>query len=424
MTTLRTNLVPNPSSELAASLTAATSCTLARETVAGFAGSNVTKVTASGTAPAATTPPGISGAPVIGGRTYTASLYVRHAAAAGRQLAVQVIWYTSGAAVISTTPASYTTVPNTDAWTRLTTTAAAPANAAYAALRFAASSVVSGEVFRVDALMLEEAAAASAYFDGATATAGLKSYAWTGATHASASVERQATFTAAPLPTLGAVALALADAPPSWNAGLTALTRSIDGGPATAVRRQPGIDIGTFTSGAYTLTDYDVPASAAGKPITYTLTTAAGSITTAPVTFTPAASVLPWTFPEKVLPVPLITGFRHSRSTTDQVHNILGATNPAVTVGDGRPASGSMELWAPTLADALALETLLLLDTAAKGDVFLLRGPVGDPWRLFFKPTRVEVEPASWTAPAGSEGLRWTVRVEFTTMPEQTGPRG
>lgn len=421
MAITRTNRQRNPSSEVTGTLTQATTCTLARVAFTEI-GTYTQTITASGASPWAATPGGNSGLPVTAGETITSSVHVRHSAASARQMATQVMWYNAGGALLSTSTAAYVSVSAGSTLTRLSTTVVAPTNAAYAAQRVSITGAVSGEVFVADGWLFESGSALGTYFDGSTAASGATWYEWTGVAHSSTSVQHVAAFTATPDPARGAVTLRLVDAP---NGPVAGVNRFIDGGPAAAVRQQPGIGVGYAVSGEYTLTDFDVPPSANRKPIVYTITPAGGvALAAAAVTFTAAATVLPWTFPEKVLPVPLITGFRHSRSTTDQVHNILGATNPAVTVGDGRPASGSMELWAPTLADALALETLLLLDTAAKGDVFLLRGPVGDPWRLFFKPTRVEVEPASWMAPAGSEGLRWTVRVEFTAMPEQTGPRG
>ena len=114
--------------------------------------------------------PVTDGIPVTAGTTYTASVYSR-AQTTARQVAVDINWYNGAGTLLSTS--SGTAVSNavgalntSTTWsTRVTNSAAAPANAVYAGLTVRVLSPAAGEVHDFDAVQFEAAAAASNYRD-------------------------------------------------------------------------------------------------------------------------------------------------------------------------------------------------------------------------------------------------------------------
>jgi hypothetical protein len=186
----RTNLFTHPSAE-GVGITWTTSIgtlTVERTTEQAWVGTESYKFTSGTTTSVeATTPTGTNGFPVVGGKAYTVSLYTR-AATTARNIRSALHWYDAAGASISSSSQG-DTLNSTTEWTRETTTATAPANAAFAAVkvRVVTASAV-GEVHYFDGFLLEQASSAGTYFDGDTLTSGM-THAWTGTPHASKSTE-------------------------------------------------------------------------------------------------------------------------------------------------------------------------------------------------------------------------------------------
>lgn len=113
---------------------AATTGTLGRSTAQAAHGAASGTITTTGAGVnGATTPTGTSGLPVVAGKTYTALASFRLAAALTRTARLFVNWYTAAGSLISAT-ANADVAPTNSGWTQAAVTAAAPANAAFAAI--------------------------------------------------------------------------------------------------------------------------------------------------------------------------------------------------------------------------------------------------------------------------------------------------
>lgn len=136
---------------------------------------------------------GTSGIPVVAGTTYTLSAYFRAATAARRGF-VGIQWYNAAGTSISVSTTGMGADYTSTSWTRHAMTAVAPATAAFAQAYVGIDSDGAGnipplgEVHYVDSVLLEAAAAAGGFFDGASVLAGY-TYAWTGTANQSASTE-------------------------------------------------------------------------------------------------------------------------------------------------------------------------------------------------------------------------------------------
>jgi hypothetical protein len=189
--TTRTNLVLNPSFEVSTSLWGTTngSVTLARITTTSFSGSACLRITAGAA--------GANGAysadiAVTGGKDYAVSAYVK-AATTARSAYLQVYWYNASLTLVGTSTGT-TTTDSTSAWTRLTHNATAPSTATIMVVRVIFNSMAVSETQYVDAVMVEAGSAVGTYFDGSLASAGTKTYAWSGTAHASTSTESNTAF--------------------------------------------------------------------------------------------------------------------------------------------------------------------------------------------------------------------------------------
>lgn len=144
--------------------------------------------------------------PATAGKTYTISVYVRHTSG-GSKILCPKIGFTATNATTDQSPiggwvlGTNTTVASGLTWTRLTLTGTAPAGAAAMVVCFDVEpggvNWAAGNTLDHTALLVEEAAAAGTYFDGATADAPPIDFAWTGAANGSSST---ATDTRTPVP--------------------------------------------------------------------------------------------------------------------------------------------------------------------------------------------------------------------------------
>ena len=160
-TTTRTNLVTNPNFETNTTGWIAYFSTGTRDTTEFYSGTASYKIVASGAQPFFSAEVRSSVSPST---QYTLSFYIK--ATVGTPPAKATInWYTAGGAFISQTAGTSTTL--TSSWARRTVTGTAPANAAqaYSYVEITSGAVAGTTVF-VDAVMLEQASSALAYFDG------------------------------------------------------------------------------------------------------------------------------------------------------------------------------------------------------------------------------------------------------------------
>lgn len=145
--------------------------TLANSAAQVYAGTKSLLLTVGATATLGVTgATGTAASPVVAGRAYTGSLWVRPSAA--RQLRADILWYTAAGAFISASANTVTGVATT--WTRQSVTAVAPATAAFATVGFASTDATNADTFYLDGLRLAEGTGAG-------------SYRWTGAENASTS---------------------------------------------------------------------------------------------------------------------------------------------------------------------------------------------------------------------------------------------
>lgn len=163
---LRTNLVRNPSFEATTASWSITGGTLATSSV-GIAqrGEKSARLTATGGAQCSIASSSLTNTPVTAGSTYTLSAYFR-SAVTSRNCVVQVKWYDSSSALLSTSAGS-AVASTTTGWVRPTVTAAAPVGAVYAVLEAVVQgTLAASEVHYVDAVLFEVAGSAGTYFDG------------------------------------------------------------------------------------------------------------------------------------------------------------------------------------------------------------------------------------------------------------------
>lgn len=126
--------------------------------------------------------------PVTAALNYVASLYTR-AGSVGRTAKCSIYWYNASSAFLSQTD-SATAADDPASWIRKSAGAAAPAGATQARVVYTVTAVPRGEYHYIDAVMLEQAAALAAFFDGDFADTGTLQYDWTGTPYSSSSTEK------------------------------------------------------------------------------------------------------------------------------------------------------------------------------------------------------------------------------------------
>lgn len=131
-----------------------------------------------------------AGTPFTPGLTYTASIYTRPSKL--QSLALAFEWKNSSGGAISTAVGTVAVV-SAGVWSRVAVTALAPVGAVRAVVTLygqtGGASWLTGDTLDVDALLVEQGAESTAFFDGSTSAANGKAYRWTGATNNSTSQE-------------------------------------------------------------------------------------------------------------------------------------------------------------------------------------------------------------------------------------------
>jgi hypothetical protein len=178
------NLVPNPSAEVNIDgFNINSNATVARSTTQFLYGSASFEATATGGTMSVEWRADSGGTRIAAtaGTTYTFSVYCKLSSAYGWTPRLQITWVDAALSAISTADGSATSVGTS--WTRITITATAPANTAFARIVWRQDTTpTAGQIAYFDGVQLEAAGAASTYTDGS-----LDNCRWAGTAHASTS---------------------------------------------------------------------------------------------------------------------------------------------------------------------------------------------------------------------------------------------
>lgn len=167
----RLNYIKNPSFASVTTGWTATNGAITSSTTKHYIGTNSAKLVVGSSATVA----GISvtagttyGPAVTPGSSYAFSMYAIDVDTA-KSYKAQLLWYTSGGTLISTTSGDVTALSTTD-WTRLTVIGTAPATAAYVVPQVMSSSAFvsgdSGKIVYFDGALFEPGESVNPYFDG------------------------------------------------------------------------------------------------------------------------------------------------------------------------------------------------------------------------------------------------------------------
>lgn len=271
-TSVRTNLLPDPSFELGAGGFTGTNCSVAQvySSTIPLDGQFALKltVTATGTF-SINTASGTSGFPVTVGTSYAFQIATK-TATTSRGVTPTITWYNSSGTLLSTSSGTAVTDVSTG-YTVASLAAVAPTSAAYAALGVLYASSSSGEVHYVDCALFETSATINSWFDGSSVNAAGVVYAWTGSADASTSTATSyipslaLTTGLSPCPN---VTITITDVAPTTdnvcNVWVTA------DGERTAVRGAQGV----YINGSTVVYDYEVPL---GRTVQYDLEVTKGA---------------------------------------------------------------------------------------------------------------------------------------------------
>lgn len=204
------------------------------------------------------------------------------------------------------------------------------------------------------------------------------------------------TLTATALPTLAAVRLEILGAAD----GAVTLTRSDANGTAPVRLLEDQEPIG----GSLVVTDYE---PALTGTLTYSVTDSAAVTVsdTADLTGLVAHPVLVSPVrPQHRVDLVAVTDYSHSRESNATVHPIIERTDPIVIYGGLRTRQGTVNLYAPSYAEALAIE-----DVFDSGEVALLRQTDHDGMDAYMIAERTSVS----VFQGATVERRWQVAVEF-----------
>ena len=204
---VKANLIQNPSAELNATLLSPLQCTVARTTLQSFSGTASFLTTATSTGVNGQISPTVQ-IPVVPGRSYVASGYVR-AATLPRNVNMLMQFRDAAGSTLYPGALGSDVTSATDGWTRFVTPAlVAPANAAVVYFTIYLDTALNiGDVQYLDGLMIEDATDIarvnpSEYFDGSTTAVNLPTgfktgykANWVGTAHNSVSYISDADFT-------------------------------------------------------------------------------------------------------------------------------------------------------------------------------------------------------------------------------------
>lgn len=164
-------------------------------------------------------------------------------------------------------------------------------------------------------------------------------------------------------------------------------------------------------SGTLTLRDFE---PALFGSVVYTVTdsttaTASDTVTTAVAYPVLMAAVLPTARQALVA----VTDYGATRDGAGQVHWVKGRPDPLIITSPLRLRDGSLEVWAATYEDALAVQS-----TAASGEVLMLRQPTFTGMDMYFTPRAISIRPLTAATPES----RWQVDITFVEAYSPAGP--
>lgn len=193
--TIRTNLLMNPSFETNTTSWSGVRGTISRFTGgaasgAGTACARVLKSSVTANYMGIASDGGDIGTPVTGGKDYSAQALF-FPTTTGRRAWIRIYWYDNLGQLITYSTGQGTSDLTANAWTKFTFTMTAPTNAVAASvdlyLYSPSGNIPTNEAGYFDAVMLEQASAATAYFDGSFTATSQWTYSWLGTAHASQS---------------------------------------------------------------------------------------------------------------------------------------------------------------------------------------------------------------------------------------------
>lgn len=162
--------------------------------------------------------------------------------------------------------------------------------------------------------------------------------------------------------------------------------------------------------GRLLLTDYE---AAAGRN-TYTVDDGAAGAT-ATVTLDIAE---PWLMvpimPHYARQVEAVTDYSAGRESRGTVHHVPGRSDPLVSITPLSMRTGTIELYARTLAQAQTLESVF-----SRGEVVMLKQRVPG-MDMYFTARSTSVQPRD---AAGEELTRWRLRVDYDEVARPQGPQ-
>lgn len=189
--------------------------------------------------------------------------------------------------------------------------------------------------------------------------------------------------------------------------------------PAQRVLRSNGNGIhevralaGQFPSaaeGRLSLTDYE---AAAGLN-TYTLVDAGKGAAAAAVLDLDMPWLMVPVMPHYARQVETITGYSAGRESLGSVQTIPGSAAPAVALAPLGLRTGSMDLWAPSLAVARDLESVF-----DRGEIAMLKQRVAG-MDMYFTTTKTSITPHEVE---GEDDTRWNLAVDYVEVSRPAGP--
>lgn len=214
----RSNLILNPSIETNTTYWAALgSSTISQYTTDAVFGSKSLQVTLANTATTANNVATIQGSgnriPVVEGKTYIFSLYIKQLSGSASTYRFRMLSYSanSGGTIVQQPIPGTTSISSGGAWTRMIGAVTIPTGAPWLTINIECSSGAASQVILLDAALLEESAVAYPYFDGSTEPTyngvqytvalgkmDVGSIGWSGTTHASTSYITQWSATNTP----------------------------------------------------------------------------------------------------------------------------------------------------------------------------------------------------------------------------------
>jgi hypothetical protein len=191
----RTNLVTNPTIEVdTAGWSGTNGATVTRVTTPIHVGTGALAITSTGSGDNASAKITI---PVVGGRDYTVSGYLR-SATTPKEVRLGVTWRKADGSLAPGGVSSTHGETLTTAYTRFSRVATAPSSAATAEVALGVFNAPNGQVHYLDAVMVTEGTDLIDYFDGSFTASGTKTYAWTGTPHLSSSTVTDTTLASLP----------------------------------------------------------------------------------------------------------------------------------------------------------------------------------------------------------------------------------